>query len=533
VVGASVLESYGDIYVLDGSITSPGANLNIVNGLLSFIGSGTVNPAVTNYVLSSGTYNLSGGITASNQISVTGATATLGSLNASELTVSSGSLTVAIVTTGTLTNSGGTTTVQNLTSTGDWTISGGTVNHPATTTTTMSRLQATVGGNFVMTGGSVNVDKLGYLANYTYGPTSPTSVTLTAGVGGSHGGRGAYTNAPTTYDDYRNPAYPGGGGGGGAVGGGVFRLTTTGSCTINNGATITANGEGVSGRGAAGGTVYLNCASIGGTAGAGAISAKGGTPPAGGAGAGGGGRIALISSGDETSLTGNFDYLSDLSTFKSTVTAEGGRLISTTYGGGGAGTIYIKHSGLTYGDLIIDNKNQTANANNGKTLMVVTTANSSTVFSSTATKLQITNSSTPFTNMVDMFKNNLVHVFPTASSANPLDGSHYEALITSNDTNNLYATAASFPAISNNHYYRIVNRLDHIDIAGNAMVDITGGDLILMSGASDACDLHSGSAGAFDVPTGSSIIGNSIASADCKASLVTGTVTFTNTYLAP
>jgi hypothetical protein len=78
-----------------------------------------------------------------------------------------------------------------------------------------------------------------------------------------------------------------------------------------------------------------------------------------------------------------------------------------------------------------------------------------------------------------------------------------------------------------------VNRLDHIDIAGNAMMDITGGDLILMSGASDACDLHSGSAGAFDVPTGSSIIGNSIASADCKASLVTGTVTFTNTYLAP
>src|SRR5262249_1804470 len=141
---------------------------------------------------------------------------------------------------------------------------------------------------------------------------------------------------------------------------------------------------------------------------------------------GGGGRIALISTGNSASFTGNFAYSTALATFKSAVDAEGGRIFNATYGGGGAGTIYVKHSGLTYGDLIIDNNSLASNAQNGKTALVTTTVNSSTIYSSTATKLQITSASTPLTNMTNLFTNYVVHVFPTASPANPLDASHYE-----------------------------------------------------------------------------------------------------------
>ena len=511
ITDTSIISSYGDIYVLNGSITSPGS-MSFTNGAITFIGSASMYPT-PDYTFSSGTLNVSANKLPSTNVIVSGGTVSFATITASAVSVSSGTM-----------------TVQSLTTTGDLTISGGTVNHLATTASTAYKLQATVGGNFLMSGGSINVNNLGYLSGYSYGSASPSTTLAASGnSGGSHGGKGSYTTPGSTYDDFRNPSYPGAGMGAGA-GGGVVRITTTGSCTINSGASITANGQSAA-QGSAGGSIYLNCASFGGTAGAGAITAKGGTATS--TGSGGGGRIALISTGNAASFSGSFDYVTSLASFKAMVTAEGGRIFSATYGGGGAGTIYLKHSGLTYGDMIIDNNSLAANAQNGKTALVLSTANSSTIYSSTATKLQITNASTPLANMTDLFVGHRLHVFTTASPANPLDASHYEATVTSNDANNFWATAASFPAISNNHYYRFVYKLDHLEISGNSTLDIAGGDLMLMTTASQPCDLHSASNAQFAVPAGSSVNGNSFASSYCSAALVSGTVTFTNTYLQP
>ena len=159
----------------------------------------------------------------------------------------------------------------------------------------------------------------------------------------------------TAYGSITAPATIGSGGGSysitrhGGRGGGYARLdvsgtlTVTGDITANGGDGLT-DGGGQSGGGGAGGGIYITTGTL---SGAGTISVDGGAGGNSGGGTdgggGAGGRIAIYYT--TNSHTGS-------------MTAYGGSGPDAA-GYGGAGTIYLKDSGETYGDLIIDNNNQT------------------------------------------------------------------------------------------------------------------------------------------------------------------------------
>jgi hypothetical protein len=160
------------------------------------------------------------------------------------------------------------------------------------------------------------------------------------------GGIGTYTAGSTTNEIYGDFSYPDELGSGGSdyhpccatAGGGLLRITAN---TILLDGTIQANGgDSESFAGGSGGGIRID---VGTLSGSGTISANGGSDPAGYGykpGAGGGGRIAV--------------YYDDISGFDlANITAYGG---DGYYKNGGAGTLYLKSSAQSYGDLIVDNR---------------------------------------------------------------------------------------------------------------------------------------------------------------------------------
>lgn len=234
--------------------------------------------------------------------------------------------------------------------------SGVTLTHAGAVTTdgTYNKIELEVTGDVVVeSGASIDVSEKGLISDgsslYGYGfydgvIANSFGYGSSYGSGGSHGGPGgSYTDfsfsaaVSPQHDSISNPIYPGSSGSwftSLAKGGGVVRITATNvtvSGTIySNAATIGSAGEG------AGGTIYLNAS--GNIMGDGTLTANGG----GGVtsyGGGGGGRIAL----HYTNISSSF-----------TLQAKGGN-VSGFGEDGGAGTIYKKPAGQTYGDLIVDN----------------------------------------------------------------------------------------------------------------------------------------------------------------------------------
>nr|MBP7829591.1 hypothetical protein [Kiritimatiellia bacterium] len=155
--------------------------------------------------------------------------------------------------------------------------------------------------------------------------------------GGSYGGRGGQYNgvSPGCFGNFREPALLGGG----SYyweGGGIVRITVD---TLWVEGMILADGKGISnGGGAAGGSVWLDVATM---LGGGQIRANGG-PGSNGSCGGGGGRVAI--------------YYSDTSSFNlaNNVQAKGGGGTSGRQSGG-AGTVYLKDKGLETEQLSVDN----------------------------------------------------------------------------------------------------------------------------------------------------------------------------------
>lgn len=146
--------------------------------------------------------------------------------------------------------------------------------------------------------------------------------------------------------------------------------------------------------------------------------------------------------------------------------------------GGGAGSIYLKHSGLTYGDLIIDNGGQSSGG--GYTNLISSTANTNHLDSSpNTTTAQITSGATSLAGMTNLFSNYLLQIFPTNSSGVGLDPANNLPLITlnGNGTNNFTTATGTFPSINANYDYRFVYQLDHLDIGGKAIVNTQGADI--------------------------------------------------------
>ncbi|GEM_PF-1011656 len=513
--GNANVNSHGDIVTTGGTLSNPGSAFELTNSILGFTGSASLWPSLESMTFTSGTVVAT-------------------SLAGRNITISGASMNVTTITaTNNLKIESGTITAQNINVGNQFWMTGGTISHPATDATNIYSLEINT-GELLLDGGSINVAGLGYLAGRGYAPSgSSTLVASKTTTGGSHGGQGgggsSTFNPGITYGDYKNPSYPGGGASTSAAGGGVVRINSTSMCTINAGATINANGQGT--YGGAGGSIYLRCAGFAGSAAGNAITARGGSSTS-SYGGGGGGRIALISTNDSSDWSGSFTYplgAVNLSNFKSVVTAAGGT--SATYSGGAAGTIYLSHAGSTHGDLMVDNGGIAVGAKAGTTRFIASTANSSTITSSTATSLVV--GATPqFTNLEDLFKNYKVHIFPSdiGASADPRDVSHLEVPVTANSTSALFSSSANFPDLSG-YYYRFVHTVDRLEVGGNAQIDMYGADLLLTA-TSGACDLHSVNAGYLEVPTGSSIVGgNSLSSGYCSSGGLSGSWSFVNNYL--
>lgn len=535
--GGATLQSNGDIYVLNGPLSAPGAStIDLANSLFELAGSASTNLAMNDFTFSGGTVTLTKPFSA-RSINVSGASTSITAPSISvtqNLTVSNGTLTSTSNTTvgGSVSVSGGTFVTNGLNVTGNVTLFGGTLKHNATTATTVNKLEATIGGYLNLTGGAINVNGLGYLTGYSYGATGPSTLLASgANAGASHGGRGGNPNAGATYDNFRNPSFPGAGINT-IAGGGVARMNVTGTCKIDTPSTITANAGGLY---AAGGSIYLNCGGFSGTAGSNAITANGGNG-AGVVAGGGGGRIAMISSGGAVTFSENFTYPTNAATltaFKGKVRATGGTAVSAAYPEGGPGTIFLKHSGLTYGDLIIVGHNPAStNPNGGTTEFVSATDNTSTLFGRIDTNTaQVTPASLPYVNKNNIFAGELIHFFFNLDSTNPLSSSpaHTFVTLTGNGDNSFITNTDPFPAISNDYNYRFLVRLDHLDISDKAIVNLNGADLV-----TQACDLHSVAATTFDVPASSKLTGNVFSSPSCINGSVTTkgtTVNFGTYYL--
>jgi 6-phosphogluconolactonase (cycloisomerase 2 family) len=449
--------------------------------------------------------------------------------------------------TGNVTLNGGAGTEMVLEAVGaqNFTINNGLLKHEPTSETTMRRLTITLGGNFVMTGGEINVTGLGYLPQYSYGPTVPSMLLASNSVygGGSHGGRGGtyqgVNDAGPTYDDLRDPKYPGGGGRAGK-GGGVVRIAATGSCQIDNPATIRADAEIGAGFSGAGGTVNLRCASFQGSAGPGAITANGDGPNGGNLyRGGGGGRIALVAQGTKAGAFGGsfaFPNSGNINVFKDRIRARGGPGGGGQHGSGAAGTIYVQATDAPFGAVIIDNSHggPAPVANDGWTEFPFVDAGPTPgmpYMNAGSTGIQLTQSDSPLQNMPDLFAGATVHLWPAAGlkEKNPLDASHQVFSVTGN-TDNVLLTSTPPPSFGGGYEYRIVYKLNYLEVAGGADVRLGGADLILDGG----CDLHSAGPTAIEIPAGSKLSGNAIASAYCRNMYATtkgATLSFQDYYL--
>lgn len=198
-----------------------------------------------------------------------------------------------------------------------------------------------LGDALISTNAQLTADGRGYPRGESRGPGAGTSVGP-FGSGGSHGGLGGTSvngaAAGPAFDSITQPTLMGsqGGdsdGGAGTAGGGAIRLVVDGRLTVDG--RLSAEGAGSppnNAGGGAGGSIHLTAGSLGGS---GVISVNGGSGEWVDGGGGGGGRIALHFGTNE---------------FAGTVTAYGGPARR-----GGAGTIYQRKAGSTFGQLLIHN----------------------------------------------------------------------------------------------------------------------------------------------------------------------------------
>jgi len=227
---------------------------------------------------------------------------------------------------------------------------------------------------------SINADGKGY--NVVTAGTGTTWNGTTSGgsfanTGGSHGGLGAQNNTANAvapvYGNLFDPNEPGGAGGdpsgacctNGGPGGGIIRIAAK---NVSLAGRLQANGT-QNNTGGAGGSIRVDAETI---SGAGDMHADGGTGNSNAA--GGGGRIAL--------------YFNSNSIPTAKITALGGTATSTQRTGA-AGTVFLKPSAQTFGDLIVDNGGR---ATLTKTPLVSININSATAFSANS----ISNSAASF-----------------------------------------------------------------------------------------------------------------------------------------
>ena len=209
---------------------------------------------------------------------------------------------------------------------GDATVNGGKWTHRANAAVQTNRLSVTVGGDFTVGSGvQITASNKGYAAN-----KFPAGSAI-----GVHGG--SVNDITKVYGDFKHPVDIGSGGGtANMTGGGAIHIVVTGDATIDG--TLAANPNQGSAQNAigAGGSIYLQAASV---AGSGSITAAGSTADA-TLNDGAGGRIAVVC----TTAT-------ELSFPKANFRCNGS---TGGYGhSSGGGTIFVKTASQQNGTLIV------------------------------------------------------------------------------------------------------------------------------------------------------------------------------------
>lgn len=283
----------------------------------------------------------------------------------------------------------GTLTVENI----------GTLRHTNNSTTQSYVIDFVVANLDLQTGGTIDVDELGYDGGPSDAGSSETENGSGPGGGadgGAYGGGGAHAGnggdgvnenlviqsagGAGGYDDPSAPTMLGSGGGaaitnGGGDGGGAVKITITGGGTANIDGTITAKGGpydrffdiGRFGGAGAGGSVWLNFSAVGSVSGTGSIDVSGGDGDGSKAhdiwngGGGGGGHIAVTGhASDSFSGSGSFVYNGGGHTLALDTCCDDGDAGIT----GGGGTLWLQtngnlaelHLGAVFG---VDNKTPT------------------------------------------------------------------------------------------------------------------------------------------------------------------------------
>ena len=212
---------------------------------------------------------------------------------------------------------------------GDCIVNGGTWTHKANSDTQVNRLSITVGGNFILAAGAeITASNKGYAQN-----KFPAGSAI-----GVHGG--SVNDLSKVYGDFRHPIDIGAGGGSANMtGGGAIHIVVAGTATVNGNINARANqGSGDSTQLGAGGSIYIQAASV---AGSGYISAAGyGDNDTRQFGAGG--RIAVVC----TNAT-------ELAYPKANFRCNGS--IGSYGQSSGGGTIFVKTVSQQHGTLIVPN----------------------------------------------------------------------------------------------------------------------------------------------------------------------------------
>jgi hypothetical protein len=495
VTGNAILETNGDIHVLSGNVNGHDGSSMTVRGLVLF---DTTSGRLGKIEYAQGPVNIVQATQAMPPVAG-------GTLVADNVTITGGSIMVpAMIVSNAVTVSGGGLTTNSLTAV-SYTQTSGTLSHypPVFKTSAIQAvtyaLEVNLTGPFTLSGGMIDVSVRGYpvafdpqgTAKYvfSYGLNGPaTAAGATIGKGGSHGGVGGNYSAGAVagmaYDDYRNPRYPGGGGA--AVpasscsycsregpGGGVVRIATPDTCTLGSNASIRADAFGYI---AAGGSVYLGCGAFQTTGWSGNITANGGiadrgsTTFLGPGAAGGGGRIAIVSSGGASSFSGTLSYPMPVGT--AVLQARGGAGVSAAYTDGGAGTVFLKHAGVWYGQLIVNNNNTTHYANGGYTPFVSIAGTLNGAVAAGATTIGVTITTQPAFGSAAL--NGVlagVWIRPDANAADivAVSGNTF----VSGTLTNLTTTPAPYAVTSGTSFWS-VDAFDVYDVGGGAIVKTTG-----------------------------------------------------------
>ncbi|NUN13291.1 MAG: hypothetical protein HUU55_06600 [Myxococcales bacterium] len=438
----------------------------------------------TSINVSSGTFNL-GDTSVSGNVTLTGVSGAFGDLSCANYSGSGGNLTVdTLSATGNATVAGSAVLTINDT---DVTVGGiltvsdtANLTHCATNASKVCKLDISTSELFVGTGATIDVSTQGFLggsgANLPYTVGNSTTNSAPNSWGGTYGGQGGYDTVDRYYGQLFAPTEPGAGGGKynntatyrGGDGGGVVRIVAVTSAVVNG--SIRANGElrnqgccDERGAGGAGGSIWLTTPVLSGT---GLIQANGGGGSTSYSGGGGGGRVAITG---VSNFAGNFAP----NVIANNVQAFGATGVSNK--NGGAGTVYVKSAGQSYGSLIVDNNNMITDPQSTRLPVVaqsVVTAIDAGSLTDFAANWWVDDYVGTFVNP-DVTQPGMVTGLTTANL--------YK--VTANTTNK--ATVSGLPAINTvatvGDTYRGVLIFDTLDIRNKARVKLAG-DMLVQSG---------------------------------------------------